>query len=395
MKNIILLITFFALSIPTFAQNKSLETATFKMALDEKGYVTSLYDKANNREYLPEGQPAPLLSIRTGGKIEAPSQMKSTGQTLTLSFASSKVTAKINARAKEGYLTFELAEISPSEKVELIIWGPYPTTIGETIGESVGVVRNADFAIGIQALNVKTLGGYPSEENDIEPSYNIFETNSLVDIEGDWRSRKNYRGQTARVQDFGSILQAYTRNRNKDRIIANWGHTQYVAPAFNDGGVTGSKIALFGCSPGKALETIGKIEIAEGLPHPLINGEWAKTAREATASYLIIGFSEENLDRALELTQKAGLKYLYHGHPFQSWGHFPLDPGGLSRQLGQHETVCRPGSRKGNLPGGAYPYQFHQYQRSLCDARPRPASGKSGRKCYYTGVGCPGRGDLY
>jgi hypothetical protein len=324
MRNIILIIAFLAAATNIFAKNTEFETATFRMALDEKGHVVSLFDKVNNKEYLASSQAAPLLSIRCNGSVEAPSQMKVRGNTLTLQYSENKVSIQIDALVKPGYISFELASVSQPDKVELVIWGPYPTTISETIGESVGVVRNPDFAIGIQALNIKTLGGYPTEENDIEPSYNIFASESYVDIEGDWRSRKNYRGQTARVQDFGSILQAYTRNRSKERIISNWGHTHYVAPAFNDGGVKGSKIALFGCPAAKALETIGQIEIAEGLPHPLINGEWAKTAREATASYLIIGFTEANLDQALELTKKAGLKYLYHGHPFKSWGHFPL-----------------------------------------------------------------------
>ncbi len=324
MRRIILIITFLAAASNIYAKNTEFETATFRMALNEKGYVVSLFDKVNNKEYLAASQAAPLLSIRCNGTVEAPSQMKARGNTLTLQYSENKVSAQIDAVVKPGYISFELVTVTQNDKVELVIWGPYPTVISETIGESVGVVRNKVFAIGIQALNVKTLGGYPTEENDIEPSYNIFAGDSYVDIEEDWRSRKNYRGQTARVQDFGSVLQAYTRNRNKDRIISNWGHTHYVAPAFNDGGVKGSKIALFGCPAAKALETIGQIEIAEGLPHPLIDGEWAKTAREATASYLIIGFTEENLDQALELTKKAGLKYLYHGHPFKSWGHFPL-----------------------------------------------------------------------
>ena len=60
--------------------------------------------------------------------------------------------------------------------MELVLWGPFPTSIGDTVGEVVGVVRNKDFAIGIQALNIKTLGGYPNDESDIEPSYDIFES---------------------------------------------------------------------------------------------------------------------------------------------------------------------------------------------------------------------------
>jgi len=49
--------------------------------------------------------------------------------------------------------------------------GTIPNTIGDIIGEVIGVVRDGEFAIGIQALNVKTLGGYPTRENDIENDY--------------------------------------------------------------------------------------------------------------------------------------------------------------------------------------------------------------------------------
>ncbi|MBE7504353.1 MAG: hypothetical protein HS113_29495 [Verrucomicrobiales bacterium] len=45
---------------------------------------------------------------------------------------------------------------------------------------------------------------------------------------------------------------------------------------------------------------------------------------QATASYLIVDFGEETLDAALDLTLRAGLRYLYHGGPFRTWGHFDL-----------------------------------------------------------------------
>jgi hypothetical protein len=307
------------------AANISYETSYFKMKIDEKGYIVSILDKSTNTEYLPKGQSAPLLSIRCNGEIEQPYMLKEKNNKLILLFDRNKVEAQINTIIRPDYISFELSGITHPEKIELIIWGPYPTSIRETIGECVGVVRNKQFAIGIQSLNVKTLGGYPSEESDIEPSYDIFATGNNIDITAEWKNRKVYRGQTAKVQDFGSILQAYCRNRNKERIISNWAHEYYVAPAFNDGGIIGSKIALFGCPPEKALQIIGRIELMEGLPHPTFNGEWAKTSPLATASYLIIGFNENNLDRAMELTKKAGLKYLYNGGPFKTWGHFILN----------------------------------------------------------------------
>ena len=68
------------------------------------------------------------------------------------------------------------------------------------------------------------------------------------------------------------------------------GHERYVAPAYEDGGVVGSKIALFGCPAGQVLQKISQIEVAEGLPHPMIDGVWGKVSPGATAAYLIVGF---------------------------------------------------------------------------------------------------------
>jgi hypothetical protein len=167
------------------------------------------------------------------------------------------------------------------------------------------------------------LGGFPTEESDIEPSFDIFETNSLIDVADS--VKVFYRGQTAKKESFGSVIQAYCRNRNKERVISNWAHDYYVAPAFTDGGIIGSSIALFGCKSADALQTIGEIEIAEGLPHPMIDGEWGKTAKGARAAYLIMNFGIKEFEDALDLTRKAGLKYLYEEGPFENWGHFKLN----------------------------------------------------------------------
>ena len=103
-----------------------------------------------------------------------------------------------------------------------------------------------------------------------------------------------------------------------ERVIENWEHHRYTAPPFNDGGVIGSKIALFGCPVDQALETIGAIELAEGLPHPQIDGQWGKTSLKAAAAYLIMGFDEARFDEALSVCKKAGLRYLYHDGPFET-----------------------------------------------------------------------------
>jgi len=107
-------------------------------------------------------------------------------------------------------------------------------------------------------------------------------------------------------------------------VIANWSHQYYLAPAYNDGGVIGSKIALFGAATKDALEALGVIELIEGLPHPTVDGEWGKLARSASAAYIILDFTERDVEQAIAWTKRAGLRYLYHPDPFETWGHFEL-----------------------------------------------------------------------
>jgi hypothetical protein len=323
-KNIFYLIAFFFLASCS-SEQLTFTSDNFQIEINNKGQITSFFDSRNKTEYFPDNQESYLLSLRSEGVIIHPDQLEwdENNTLLKLIFNKNNIVVKIKVEQKQLCTTFELVTIEGNAQPDLAIWGPFATTINQTVGETVGVVRNNQFAIGIQALNPKTLGGYPTNEDDTEPAYDIFASNNLVDV-GD-SVKVLYRGQTAKHTEFGSVIQAYCRNRSDDRVIPVWNHEYYEVPAFEDGGLIGTKIALFGCESSKALETIGKIEIAEGLPHPEIDGEWAKTAHTATASYLIIGFSEDNLDQAIQLTKDAGLKYLYHGGPFTTWGHFMLN----------------------------------------------------------------------
>jgi len=300
------------------------ESSTF--GVDAHGSLCLLTRNQDGRSYLPEGQLAPLLSLRMEGKMLAPETAVWNAETkrLTLQYGSTGATAVIHLEVKPTHLVFEVLEAQPKERIELVLWGPYPTTIGDITGETVGVVRDKEFAFGLQALNAKTLGGYPAQENDIQNEFGADDTGDYPNLPSELRQGTGFRGDTAKRTQFGSVLQAYCRNRDHDRVISNWGQEKYVAPSFQDGGVVGSRLALFGCPAPKALETIGAIEVAEGLPHPMLDGVWAKMNPKATSSYLIVDFGEGSIDRAIEMTQRAGLNYLYNGSPFETWGHFQL-----------------------------------------------------------------------
>lgn len=292
------------------------------MEFETNGKITGLKAKETSINYLAEEITTSLLSLRIDGKLYVPASLSFNDDIFLFKYGESGIIAKIKAETKNSYLTFELVELSDSEKVDVVLWGPFKTNIKETVGETIGVVRDSSFAIGIQALNPRTLGGYPDNEDDSFTGYDIFATTSLVDVADSVHIL--YRGNTAKPESYGSSLNAYTRTRVRDRIVSSMQNEKYVAPAFNDGGIIGSKIALFGCKPEEVLDVIEEIELAEGLPHPLLDGEWAKRSKRAVSAYLIQDFTPENYRKAIDLTKKAGLKYLYHGEPFKNWGHFDL-----------------------------------------------------------------------
>jgi hypothetical protein len=327
MKNYLFCFLVLATIFSSCSEKKSLvqfQTSFVKIGIDSKGFVTEISDLINGTNYLATDTIAPLISCRVEGKILYPVSVSAENQILTFRFEN-ELEAKIKVEEKSTHINFELVEFNHPENVDMIFWGPIPTTINKIIGETIGVVRGEDFAIGIQALNPKTLGGFPWTDNDCTPQFDIFEQDDYSDL-GEANKRETlYRVEAAKPEKFGSTLQAYCRNRNKERIIENLSHGKFVSPVFDDGGIIGSKIALFGCPVEKTLETIGNIEIEEGLPHPTIDGVWGKTAKSASAAYLIYDFGEATIDEAIEYTKKSGLRYLYHSGPFKNWGHFELN----------------------------------------------------------------------
>lgn len=305
------LLIMFLVSIFMFScgpQNLLLETDTFSVSIDEKGQLISLKDKASNTEYFAQGQEAPLLVVHVkDSTILAPFNMKidEAAKLLTLTFDEG-IQIGVSYEQKDSHLTLEVLSATPQDKIPGVIWGSYPTTISETIGEVVGVVRNTDFAIGLQSLNIKTTGGFP--RNNV----------------GSIPNRKGAADKT----DYGSALHAFTFDRSFERTADVWADHFKNMPVIPIAGetVVGSKIALFGCPAGDALVTMGEIELAEGLPHPMVKGEWIKTHPERSKAYMITNFTEENFDELLDYTKKAGMNAIYHAHPFINWGAFDLIP---------------------------------------------------------------------
>lgn len=297
----------FALLFLASTSQVSFTAGELKLGLDKQGLVTEILSSVTGKNYLSTDTVAPLLTVVSAGKRYQPNQMivdKGRGK-LTLMYKLAGVTVELLVTSKQTHLVLEVVKAQPANKVEAVIWGPYPNTISKIIGEIIGVVRDADVALGIQVLNIKTLGGdYPNSEGST------------------WS-----RGIAAVSKNWGSSIQAYSMNRELNRTVDAWGGQQLNMPVkpLKGESVVGSKIAMFSCREPETLDRLERIELDEKLPHPTVKGVWIKKSPIYGRSYLISSFTENDIDEMIGYVKRAGLISLYHEGPFKSWGHYILD----------------------------------------------------------------------
>ncbi len=283
-------------------------SGSLRLGLDKKGFLTELSNQQSGKNYLYTDTLSALLTVVSNNKKYLPATLvyNSSGKTISLKYQLIDVTVEIKVTPKNTHLTLEIVKATPGKNIDAVIWGPFKTTIHKTVGEVIGVVRDGEVAVGMQVLNVKTLGG------------------NLPNSEGsNWG-----RGIAATAYAWGSTLQAYTINRDRERRVDAWGGQFKNMPvqAIKGETVVGSKIALFTCAEPKTLDVIEAITIDEKLPYPTVNKIWFKKSPEYGRSYLISSFSEQDVDEMIAYTKKAGLISLYHEGPFKSWGHYTLNP---------------------------------------------------------------------
>jgi hypothetical protein len=300
MKRVSILLAGFGLVATSTAQNV-LETAGLRVEVDGRGAIMKLVDRRTGRNHAPAGPPGFLVRVKAADRELEPTGLRRGEEIWSFSFEGG-IELRVQVAASRDYIRFKLEKAVRPGLIKAVLWGPLNTTISETIGDVVGVVRDRDFAIGIQTLNPKTCGG------------------TLVNEEGTTGGTT-----TATAEDFGSSLQAFCVNQGRDRVMTVWHqHTNVPVKALDGFTLEGSALAVFGTAPEAVLPLIGRIEVAEGLPHPMIDGKWTKSSGATGRPYLIANFGEKNVDAMLDYAARLGFYSLYHSGPFRTWGHFDL-----------------------------------------------------------------------
>ncbi|MFE7712730.1 NEW3 domain-containing protein [Streptomyces sp. NPDC057486] len=320
----------------TFGKNAAIEISAgyLTIHLDSTGTVTGLKDSRTGADHLAHDKSAPLVSLVINGKQERPTKVTRSGSHRgLLTFTNKKVGFKIVVKVKNkaGYSTLEAVKVEgpAGADVQTLLWGPLPTSITQTIGQTVGVVRDNDFAIGLRPLTDRTEGAWPQEyqqfgwESEVEDNPSDLQVALPHGVE-EWSAA----GKTA----WGSVLRAFTYDYTKERQRNNIdGYPIPVGPLPGDNGqVVGSKIALFGALPELTPTVLSNIATGENLPYPTQNGQWQKTAQASSQSFLVLGdLRSDTIPDAARFAKAAGIDYIYSlpnaVGPWQSTGHYQFN----------------------------------------------------------------------
>ena len=296
-----------------------LKTASTTIVISNAGFYSSI--KIDGKEILSAGR-YPVISVISGNKIIQPKALKVTGNKFLLTMEDDQK-IEIAVLQQKQAITYEITRIS--NKYNAVIFGPVKVTARDVVGEVVGVAQGTDVAFAMQALNIKTNGGIPVEYAEAYATlFNYSGANTDLSVS----SAPYYNFAASGVKD-GTVFQLSAKNRTQTayRKVQQVEKALVLPVKGADAEIAGAKIALFGDKRNQILSRIGKVELEQGLPHPIIEEEWDKVSRGSMRSYLITNFSEDDFDFVLDKVELAGFKTVYHPDPFKTWGHFNWNPG--------------------------------------------------------------------
>lgn len=326
-----------------------LQTNYFKIAIDAKGYISSMQNitKKPYREFSPTDKPSPLMVLYNAQKrvyIYPEKATYAAKEKIMNLYYPNGSTARISIVPQSKYFKLKLLSLSNSKDIEAIQWGSYHTNITNLMGEIIGVSRDTsaavNYAIGMLALNDNTIGGTADIQGDAAPFQYIIHTpdaerfplpvhlhegqvftlggNGISDVAFYAHKEPYYRilyGNAAEVDKNGRISITYqSRDRRSPREVyfslipnmaANKPNHLQVQPLPGVDYI-GSAIALWGSPDSTALmDVIQDIVLKEGLPYPTVNGKWIKDPAAYVPDVLTEGKKYDNI---IEYADRLGFK---------------------------------------------------------------------------------------
>ena len=241
---------------------------------------------------------------------------------------------------KDGYWRIELLSVPAG--TDGFLFGPYRTGARE-FGEVLGAGWYGDgSAVCLQSLMPKVEEGNGLSIREDRTGLGLRPSDAAAERQGD-----------------GGILQCFVRDRSADAVGTNAfelkgpdgldAHIEMPVRAElgPDARPEGAAAALLCAdSADELLDRIGRMELAEGLPHPTYLGQYAKTDKRVSSYYLILDRPMTNEER-IAAAERAGVSCVYFDDVIDRWGHFTVDrrnfPGGEAEVAALAERARRSG----------------------------------------------------
>jgi len=296
--------------------NKEINTNKIHLCIDHHGFLTVT---GSGHVQIPS---QPVGRVFRDGKLYEPvSSYSNENDTIIHVQYPCGGEVCLSLREETEYTVLTVTDIFP--EAQCFVFGPYHTA-KKNFGELTGAAWDGDSVICIQSLNPKTLGGFPARFMGSHPWHGRFTLPNT--------SKSKLTDCAAVPVNDGILLQCYANNMTECMIQPNGNprHLNVVSGA--DAQISGASVAFL-CAEQSSkglqedlLPIIGRLETAEGLPHPTIDGEWTKTSPYNSQSYLMLwqGESPYTYEEMLDLAKEAGMGCLYMNDPFVSWGHFEI-----------------------------------------------------------------------
>ncbi len=281
------------------------------LTLDRKGRISRLVGAGEDR--IHADAESCLISVReyekngmewnVSNNILKPEKMsvvRESGKEKILKFSfpgNGEVDLKLTN--KGDYLRFEIVKTVSANGIAVVQWGPYTTSLHDTVGKFLGVVRNKAFALGVMGLDLRTDGASNGGMGDAAYFHN---------------------GATP-----GGVLRLLTIDHTRP---IRYNNRQFISVPAADAKLEGAAVALWGVgapTKDRELDLVEKIVQAEGLPYPTIDGVWAKKSPRANESAFWIDYSDTNIDDWIKVGDIAGIRLFSRYNCFANWGHFDPD----------------------------------------------------------------------
>jgi hypothetical protein len=265
MSKCLLAAALFFVAILAGAQTTVFQTAAARLTIEPSGIVSGLIDKrSGNQELRPTGQPIATVSV--GGREIPANSFHCSGAHCRVTFGDSGISADYKVSTTSDYILFEVAGVEGGH-FDKLTFLQLSTALPTTGGQILAVRWDDSFAIGLISL-----------AQDVETA-----------------------------------------------IVG----PRLCAKVYPDLGVPGRRAVLIAQPPARFLTVMEQVEkdFSTSVPHPTIDGVWAKSSPAASTNYLFTNLTESNADEVLRYARAGQIPYiLILAHTWTtSFGSYPVN----------------------------------------------------------------------